>query len=89
MFPTVEKKTEVTLIKSFKFPESVLLCWFLTQCFTSAVMVRVLGFCKGGGPAQFLVRVFSKGYFFEEILLMELYLFKTVDCETCFCPGDF
>lgn len=42
---------------------------------------------RGGGSVS-CVRVCAKGYFFEEILSVELYLFKTFDCETCFCPGD-
>lgn len=47
-----------------------------------------VGTGRAGQCSVFCVRVCSKGYFFEEILSMELYLFNTFDCEACFCPGD-
>ena len=48
-------------------------------CVRACVCVCVLGpgGDDGGSCSVSCVRVCSKGYFFEEILSMELYLFKT------------
>lgn len=45
--------------------------------------------CWCGWVVQFLVRVHVFVFFSVKIFYqVELYLFKTFDCETCFCPGD-
>lgn len=75
----------------FKSFQSVIVCWFLTHTFPTVFFASALqGYCLcvfGSGRVGGVGVVFSffSFFLFDEILSMELYLFKTFDCETCFC----